>query len=170
MRERKVYCNCYEKSYILSFKLEVPSLGQKYLLSPQTQYPEYTIDIINVNDPSGLTINVEWDNHDDDWDIMIVDEGGTDEWTGWAGATGANPELTLLGNDVPDDTYYVEMDPWSVDTEIVVFTINIGKPDQTNESFSFTWNVADEADYPVGWGYRLVKIVKVGSTYTLSVP
>lgn len=159
-----------EPDRTLSFKVEVTGLGQKYLLSPQTQYPEYSIDVKNVNDDSGLTINVEWDNHDDDWDAMVVDQGGNDEWTGWAGATGANPEITLLGNDVDDDTYYLEMDPWDVVTDVVEFSINIGKPDQTNESFSFTWNVADEADYPAGWGYRLVKIVKVGSTYTLSVP
>jgi len=158
-----------EADKTLSFKIEVPGLGQKYLLSPQTTYPEYSIDVKNVNDPSGLTINVEWDNHDDDWDVMVIDQGGTDEWTGWAGATGANPELALLGNDVPDDTYYLEMDPWDVGNDVVVFTINMGKPDQTNESFSFTWNVEDEGDYPAGWGYRLIKIVKVGEAYTLSI-
>lgn len=158
-----------EPSKSMNFMVGVPGLGQKYLLSPQTQYPEYTIEIKNVNDPSGLTINVEWDNHDDDWDVMIIDQGGTDEWTGWAGATGANPELTLLGNDVPDDTYYVEMDDWHVENDLVQFTINIGHPDQSIESFSFTWDEAESDDYPANWGYQLVKIVKVGDTYTCSL-
>jgi len=159
-----------EPDKTLSFKVGVTSLGQKYLLSPQSEYPEYSIDVKNYNDPSGLTINVEWDNHDDDWDAMVVDENGDDEWTGWAGATGDNPEITLLENDVDDGVYYLEMDPWDVVTDVVTFTINIGKPNQSNQSFSFTWKEEDEATYPIGWGYRLVKIEKAGSTYTLSVP
>lgn len=157
-----------EPTKTMQFMVGISNLGQKYLLSPQTQYPEYTIEILNVNDPTGLTINVGWDNHDDDWDVMIVDEAGTDEWTGWAGATGANPEITILSNSAPDDTYYVEMDPWDVVTDVVEFTTNIGHPDQSIESFSFTWVESESDNYPVNWGYQLVKIVKVGNTYTCS--
>ena len=102
---------------------------------------------------------------------MIVDEAGTGEWSGWAGATGANPEVTFVDNDVanvPDGTYYLELDPWSVDTPIVNFTVTLGFPDGAVSTFDFTWDVANEANYPFGWGYQLVKIVKAGSSYTVT--
>nr|WP_321451785.1 hypothetical protein [uncultured Carboxylicivirga sp.] len=158
-----------EESKTLDFQVGVFALGQRYTLNPSTVMPEYSTTLKSVNDETGLTVAVEWDNHDDDWDLMIIDEAVTGEWTGWAGATGDNPEVTLLTNDVPDGVYYVEVDPYSVENDVVHFNISIGKPDQSVEFFEWTYNAAESGDYPVGVGYQLVKIVKSGTGYTCSL-
>ncbi|MCW3805402.1 hypothetical protein [Plebeiibacterium marinum] len=138
----------------------------KYLLNSNSKVVSQELTVKNYNDPSGLSIIVGWDNGDDDWDLMVVDEGQNDEWTGWAGATGANPEQTLLLNEEADGVYYLEFDPWDVLNDVVEFEILIGKPDHTAQSFSFTYDVEDDESYDKGWGYRVVKIEKSGSSYT----
>ncbi len=140
----------------------------RYLLNPNSKALSQELTVKNYNDPSGLSIIVGWDNGDDDWDVMVVDDGQEDEWTGWAGATGANPEHTLLSNEQPDDVYYIELDPWAVSNDVVEFEILIGKPDHSAQSFSFTYNADNVDSYDIAWGYRTVKIEKSGNTYTCS--
>ncbi len=127
------------------------------------------ITIKNVNDPSGLTCIVGWDNHDDDWDLMIVDEAITGEYTGYMGATGANPEMAVFANDSPDGTYYAELDPYDVVNEVITFDIALGHPNGSVEFHKLKMDVANIANYPIGAGLRIVKIVKVGETFTCTL-
>jgi len=153
-----------------SFELGQFKLSTRYFLNPKTVNPKMDLTLVSPpNDEDGLTIACRWDNDDDDWDLMIIDEAVTDEWTGWAGATGDNPEITLLANATVDGTYYVELDPYDISNDVVNFNINLGHPDQTNQFFTFMFEVDKIATYPVGNGIRIVKIVKVGDAYTCTL-
>ena len=158
-----------DETKTFSFELGEFELETRYFLKPTTVNPKMDLTLVSKNDPDALTVFVEWDNGDDDWDLMIIDEEGADEWTGWAGATGANPEITLLANTTADGTYYAELDPYDIVNSVVNFNISIGKPDQTNQFFTFTYEAENADTYPANWGVRIVKIVKVGDAYTCTM-
>ena len=161
--------NLPEDGEALNLEFGIFDLATQYTINPQTVYPNLDLTVVNKNVAGGLTVSFEWDNHDDDWDLMIIDEAVTAEWSGWAGATGANPEITVLTDDQPDGVYYAELDPYSVDTEMINFTIRIGFADQTNQFFTAAFDDSLAGTYPTGSGYRFVKIVKSGSEYTCTL-
>jgi len=161
--------NLPEENETFSFELGQFELATRYFLNPNTVNPKLDLTLVSKNNADGLTVVTGWDNHDDDWDLMIIDEAVTDEWTGWAGATGANPEITLLANTTADGTYYAELDPYDISNDVVNFEISLGHPDQTNQYFTFKFEVDMIDTYPVGSGIRIVKIVKVGDAYTCTL-
>ena len=93
---------------------------------------------------------------------------------GYAGATGANPEIMIfdaggLPWTIVDGTYFVDVDPYDVSHDITDFKISIGHPDQSVEFFEFTFDMAKTDGYPATWGYSAVKIVKAGKNYTCTL-
>jgi len=160
-----------DETKTFNFELGEFNLGTRYFLNPESMNPKMDLTLVSKNDPDALTVVVEWDNHDDDWDLYILDAAGDDDLAlpKYSGATGANPEISFLQNATADGTYYAELDPWRLYTDVVNFNISVGSPDQTNKFFTFTYE-ADKADtYPAIWALTVLKIVKVGDTYTCTL-
>lgn len=167
-----------------NLKIEVGCfvLGQRYTLNPTTENGMQDLSIINVNYPGALTVGVLWADDHDDWDAYLIDEAGagavygetTYDWTGYAGATGADPEIMIymdgaLPWTMPDGVYYVDVDPWAVAANVTDFEISVGHADQSVDVYNFTFDNAKTADYPMTWGFSAVKIVRAGDTFTSSL-
>lgn len=159
-----------------------------YVIGTQSQIvsenPVYNLTVKNVNDPGGLTIGVLWPDQEDDWDGYVIDEAGMGDpnswgydFTGYSGATGADPESLVFLEDfygywtAPDGIYYVDVDPYDVASDKTDFTFSIGYPDGTVEFINCTFDMAkaDAGDYPMTWGFSTLKIVKSGLDYTVSL-
>ncbi len=158
-------------------------LGTKYQLVNTTN-PVLNLKLKNVNDPGGLTIAMSWPDDNDDWDGYVIDEAGNGDPNGWgydyagyAGATGADPEIMLFLEDfygywtADDGVYYLDVDPYDVAASTTDFTMSVGYPDGTVEFFNFTFDMAkaNAGDYPMVWAYSTLKIEKTGLTYDVSL-
>jgi hypothetical protein len=172
--------NIPEKDQQIKLEVGVFDIGHKYMLS-ETKNPVLDLTLINKNDPDGLSIAVAWPDSNDDWDAYLIDEngegiyGGRYDWVGWAGATGADPEVMVFKDrswvTVPNGVYYVDVDPYAVENDKTNFKISVGYPDQTVEFFEFTFDKAKAGggEYPITWGYSTLKIVKNGMNYDCSL-
>lgn len=165
--------NFPELDETMEYEISVDQLGDRYLINPSSDLPSGSLTIKNHNDPEKLTIAFGWPSHDDDFDCMANNLAG-DSW-GLAG-TSDNPEIMLdLAISDPDDTYYYGVDPYDVSTTVTNYTISIGYPDQTVEFINGNFDLENldgfTQDYFAYWGvnfYRLLQIVKTGSTYTVT--
>jgi len=159
--------NFPEESETIDLEIGLFSFAEMYVLNPSVVNPTPSFTIANYNAPNSLTISFGWEDDNDDYDVYIVDEGINNVFS--QGATSSNPEALSLGNSAPDDTYYVEVDPYYLENPSTTLTFSIGHPDQTVEFFTATFDSSLLDEYEEGGiGYRIFKIVKSGSTYTCS--
>ncbi len=165
--------NLVEGSETFSFEIGATSLADKYLLNPSTENPAHDLTIVNVNVEGKLTINMDWNNHDDN-DFGVYSE--TADYTGvWSldGATGDQPEIDMtIWNSDPDGDYYLGIWDWGNPPFDYVFTF--GLDDNSMETLEGSFNGTTAADlydtflysedYPPF--YKVIKITKSGSSYT----
>jgi hypothetical protein len=162
--------NLVEPSETFSFEIGPTSLADKYLLNPSTENPVHDLTIINVNVEGKLTINMDWNNHDDN------DFGVYSETAGlWSldGATGDQPEIDMtIWNSDPDGDYYLGIWDWGNPAFDYVFTF--GLDDNSMDVIEGTFNPTTapdlydtflySEDYPPF--YKVIKVTKSGSSYT----
>ena len=162
----------------LKYEIKAYSLADKYLVNPSVVYPTVDLTIVNVNDPTLLTIVFSWDTEDD---IDIVTWSDTEDYpmTEWGdgGATGANPEVdkAICLSD-PVGTYYVNIMHWGADPFDYSFTL--GFPDGSLQTITGTFESDNLAKYTediwTAWGdpyssYRVLKVVNNGTSFTVTV-
>ncbi|MCF8345834.1 MAG: hypothetical protein K9G38_01375 [Bacteroidales bacterium] len=164
-----------EDSESFSFEIGATSLADKYLLNPSTENPTHDLTVVNVNDPTLLTINFEWYT-DEDIDIVTWSDTDTYPMTPWGdgGATGSNPEIdkSIWLADPPGD-YYVNIMDWGV--ESFDYTFKLGFPDGTNQVITGTFVRDDyQMDLWTAWGgdgyasYRVLKVNVSASGFTVT--
>lgn len=159
------------------FEVEIhDDLAKKYLLSPETVYPAYELDIHNKNKEGTLTLNFGWDS-DADFDMVTWSDTETYPMEAWGdgGATGANPEIdqSILLAD-PVGTYYVNVMDWGEGAFDYKFTI--GHPDGTIQTINgtFTGDYASYVNDPwTAWGdsydsYRVLKVENDGTKFVVT--
>lgn len=147
----------------------IHDIGYRYDLNPKTVNPVLDLTVNNLNSTDGLTVAVNWANHDDDWDFFLVDEAITGEYSGYGAATGSIPEILIAAADIPDGTYFVEADPYDVGTSKTDFTVSLGFANQSVSTLEFSYDFAEAANYEGGaFGARMLKIVKSGTTFTVT--
>lgn len=165
-----------ENEEVLDFLINTSGdIGNSYRISPHSDVEVVQVTVQNVNDPTLLSVAMEWVDpaHESDFDLLI--EGEVNGSWG-AAATAGNPEIsTAIWNADPDDTFYVGVDPYAVVDGDINFSLHIGYPDGTVEIFDGVFNVANiesyTADQFTAWGipmYRLATIVKSGSSYDVT--
>lgn len=158
-----------ENDETLRMEVGVFDIGTRYLLNPKTVNPKLAVTAKNKNLETALTVIFGWDTGDD-FDLYIVDEAMTALFGGYDAATGSNPEVTTgFTNESPDGTYYLEFDPYNVAASSVNVELAFGYPDGSSEFVSGTIDMNNLDGFEAGGiGYRFVKIVKTGSTYTVT--
>lgn len=143
------------------------------LLNPSSNLP-YIVDLtINVNSTEGVTVAFGWnEDQGDDLDIVVMNSSGGE--LRYA-ATAGNPEVgVLVLNSDPDDTYYVDVQPYAFSQPQIDFNFSISKPSGELTEYSGTFDTdnlgayASDESPTLGTSYRLVKIVKSGSDYTIT--
>jgi len=146
------------------FEIGVFGIADKNLLGPATKNPVLDLTIKN----NALKVSFAWSPvEDNDMDIVIVDDPPSAVVSGWAGATGANPEYTSMSSDLADGTYYLEVDPYDIASTTMDFTIVINANGGSLESFTGTFDMGALDTYEDGGvGKRILKIVKAGTDYT----
>lgn len=142
-------------------RLEVGSfiIGQRYLLNPKTVNPKLDLSIKSKD----VEIAFAWDTPNDDIDVYAMDESATNALD--YAETGANPETISFGTDIPDGTYYFEIWPYYVEGDSFDYTLTISNPG-TGTLETFSGNFDMNATYEAGYAYRVLKIVKSGTTFT----
>ena len=162
----------------LQLEIGVYGIAEKYLLGPSYQNLSLDLDIVNVNDPSSLTIAMGWPTEDDFdfivWrDTSVTAEPLLEPW-GDAGATTHNPEVdNNIWLEEPG-TYYVGIMDW--DAGPFDYTFTFGYPDGSMSTITGTFDKETKTyinDPWTAWGgsydsYRLLKIVNDGTTFTVT--
>lgn len=166
-----------EEAEEFTYSLEIPAIDEKYTVNPDTEFPEKTVTIENVNDPTGLTVALGWDTPDDDLDLLInYHDVENDSLVSFSAAASAdNPEISLLGTSTTGDFYYL-VDPYSVGQANVNYTFSVGYPDQSVELFEGVLETENLDQYTLdpfhAFGYtavpRLLE-VNVSASGTFSV-
>lgn len=132
-----------EETETLKVNVKIDGDEQYYAVQPTSVFPTYDITINNVNAAGKLTVNVGWDNPDNDLDVYIFNDY-VGKW-GSAASTD-NPEIcTDLWQADYDyywddyglilDDFYLLIDPY-VDEDEVSYWIAFGEPDGTNTYFN----------------------------------
>lgn len=165
-----------EVSENLNFEIGVYSISNKYMLNSKTTFPTVDLTIVNVNDPTLLTIGFAWDT-EDDIDMVTWEElsgGNLNPW-GDGGATASNPEVdkSIWLTD-PVGTYYVSL----LDYGAYPFNykFSIGLPDGTVQFIEGTYDRSTTTytkDAWTAWGgsnnaYRVLKVVSDGTKFTVT--
>lgn len=142
----------------LEFEIGAFDIAQNWILSPESDIEEVSLDVANVNEAGVITIALSWPNHDDDLDLYIYSVAADDFWGSSAGSD--NPEITTaLWPSDPNGTYYVGFDPYHLDGEGTDYTISIGFEDGTVQIFNGRFELADIDTYQVdGGALRLLQI------------
>jgi len=141
------------------------------LLNPNTQLP-FTVSftITDVNPSTGVNVGFAWDEDAAaDLDLVTLNEAGANV-SGGALATGENPEIGIaVANTRPDGDYFVNVDLFDIEGTPIDFNFGISKPNGEVVEFSGTFDPNNLGQYTEQDGtYRLVKINKVGTTYTIT--
>lgn len=162
----------------LKLEIGVYGMADRYLINPNVENP-ITVDlkIANVNDPAALTLAMEWDDHDMDYDFVTWSDTPDNPMTEWGdgGATGANPEVdkSILLED-PMGTYYVSIMDW--DEGPFDYKFSIGHPDGTVQFIEGTFD-RDAKEYTndqwTAWGdaydsFRVLKVEKSEAGFTVT--
>jgi len=168
-----------EESETLEFKVEISSLGERYLVNPGTVYPTgTTLTLNNVNDPTLLTIVFSWPT-EDDMDIVTWSDTEDYPMTEWGdgGASSSNPETdkSIWLSD-PIGTYYVNIMDWDAGIDFD-YTFILGHPDGSTQIITGTFTGTDKSGYTndhwTAWGgsydsYRVLKVVNDGTGFTVT--
>jgi hypothetical protein len=162
----------------LEFEIRVLSIAERYLLNQNTVFPSASLTLVNVNDPTLLTIAFSWPT-DDDMDIVTWSDTPDYPHTEWGdgGATGSNPEVdkSIWLSD-PVGTYYVNIMDWDAGIEFD-YTFTLGHPDGTLQIINGTFDGTDKSIYTndqwTAWGgsydsYRILKVVNDGTKFTVT--
>jgi hypothetical protein len=167
-----------EANETLQLEIGVFGIADKYLLNPSTVNPSLDLTIVNLNDPTLLTIAFEWPDPNHNIDIDIVTWRGTTPPRPWGdgGATGNNPEIDMsIWLEDPLGDYYVNIMDWGADPFTYKFTI--GHPDGTIQIIEGTFNTADYSAYILdnwtAWGgsyesYRVLKVTNNGTGFVVT--
>lgn len=148
--------------------------GESYdmLLNPATEPLILTFTIANSNSDQALTVGLKWNEEQAvDIDMALMDSTGAELALQ---ATGNNPEINeFIPNTAPDGTYYVSIQPYEIITPQFEYTFGISAPNGEITTFEGVFDTENLAAYTadssqLGEVYRLVKIVKAGTNYTLT--
>lgn len=165
-----------EEAEAFNFEISAESdMAWNWQINPASDVEVINGTIVNVNDPTLLTVAMQWvdPEHVIDFDMLI--EGATLGSWGTA-ATADNPEIsTAIWNADDDDTFYVGVDPFAVVDGDISFTFHVGHPDGSVEIFEGVFNKDNLGDYTTdqftAWGipmYRIATVVKTGSSYDVT--
>lgn len=142
----------------ITFAFEDKDIGTKYTLNPDTEFPEKTVTLENYNDPSGLTVALDWENPADDLDLFgLLYQGGEYSGTNVLAATAAKPE-TLVENTGMEGEWYYTIDPYAVEQAEVNYTLSVGYPNQDVEIFEGSFNADEPGLTPDLAGYRVMQV------------
>ncbi len=161
-----------------TIEFEVGNFGgvaNRYVLHPDTEYPKFTATIESQN-PEGLVVQFGWEDPAEghsDFDMLGISEA-EGAWS--AAATADNPETsTMVENGDADGVYLIGIDPYELIGDAANYTVKVQKPDGSIEQFDGVFDSAKTStytkDYFDAWEmdvYRLLKIVKSGSSYTVT--
>lgn len=132
-----------EETKELTYTIEDQDIGTQYTIHPDTEFPEQTVTVENVNDPNGLTVALDWENSADDLDLyglLYVDGSYAD--INVNAATADKPE-TLVEDTGEEGEWYYTIDPFEVEQEEVNYTLSVGYPNQEVEIFEGSFNADD---------------------------
>lgn len=162
-----------------TFEVSTREFGTE-MLNPNSNLP-YTFDITikDANATDGVTIGFQWNpDHAGDLDLTLYYDNGVDPLDNFDYIASAdNPEIgeSIITNDFPNGTYYVGLDPYEVFTPKIAYNFGISKPNGEVVEFTGTFDTedlesytSDESDLLGSTTYRLVKIVKEDSNYTIT--
>ncbi len=163
-----------------TLKLEIGIFGiaEKYLINPNSVNPLVADwKIANKNDAKKLTVAMEWANHALDFDFVVWSDTPANPKTEWgdSGASSHNPEIDKsIAITDPDGTYYINIMDW--DTGPFAYKFSIGMPNGTVQFIEGTFDRAKTTyvnDKWTAWGgsydsFRVLKVVKAGSTFTVT--
>ncbi len=163
-----------ENAETAELEIVLASLADKYLVNPKSTFPKLSLSVASVNDDAGVTVAIGWPNHDDDIDIFCTSKNDG----AWAvAASSDNPEIMVASifDADPDGEYYIGMDPYHLEGTSSKFDVSVGFSDQTVKFFNGTFSVGSADSYIKDYfdaydmdTYRVLKIVKSGSTYTIT--
>lgn len=113
---------------------------------------------------------------DFDFDIYVIDTATFDEVSGYAGATGASPEMVTLSEDLPDGEYWLIVDLYSAGpAPAQVFehdiSLQVSKFGNWSVTIPLTYlsNHATSAPNGLNGGEVIAAVLtKTGTTYVLS--
>lgn len=143
----------------ITFALEDQTIGTKYTINPNTEFPERTVTLENYNDPSGLTVSLDWENSADDLDLFgFLYQGGEYTGTDEIAATADIPETIIEATGL-EGVWYYTIDPYDVQQPEVNYTLSVGYPNQDVEIFKGSFN-AEQPDLIADLaGYRVLQVM-----------
>lgn len=153
----------------ITFEVGSFAAKEKYTLSPETENPLMDLIVKTKNNADVFKVFLEWDNGVDDYDAYLIDPSNVS--VSYEGATGDNPEQLSLANSEPDGEYFIEIDPWIIESGLTTFTGTFANPDDTYSTLVATVDTVKlrNDEYPMGAvGYQIMKITKTGSNYIVS--
>jgi len=159
----------------LLLEVSTPEFGAELLNSSSNVPYSISLTITDVNPTDGLTVGYDWnEDQASDLDLTVFYEDGTEVAIL---ATADVPEIgpSLILNTDPDGTYYIDMQPYDFSELQIDYNFGIAKPNgevvELTGTFDFT-NIGnyetDESGALGATAYRLVKVVKSGSNYTIT--
>lgn len=142
----------------LTYTINDQDIGTQYTINPNTEFPEKTVTLENYNDPSGLTVALNWENPADDLDLFgLLYQGGEYAGTNVIAATAAKPE-TLVEDTGMEGEWYYTIDPFAVEQAEVSYTLSVGYPNQDVEIFEGSFNAETPELTPDLAGYRVLQV------------
>ena len=156
----------------LTIKIEPDSPASAYYVHPNSNLSGFSYTIKSPVDPDDLIVALDWDfdsAHDLDMFSISADYGAWDvQWTS------DHPEVkNLIWGSDPDGTYYLSIDPYSVEPGVTEFWYkwSLGQPNGTVTVIDGIFDYANRdtahtVDTSFGFPtYVLVKVVKTGTTF-----
>ncbi|HET8839805.1 MAG TPA: hypothetical protein VFM82_12520 [Flavobacteriaceae bacterium] len=162
-----------EESENVEVHITVAAVDSASLLANGDLDVAYNYTLTNVNSTEALTVGLKW-NEDQavDIDMSLLDANG-DELA--YQATGDYPEINeFIPNSAPNGIYYISIQPYEVVTPQWEYTFGISEPNGEVTTFTGVFDGENLDAYTadmsptLGEVYRLVKIVKNGTDYTLT--
>lgn len=153
--------------------IEAASPSSDYFVHPNSNIPDFNYNIKSPVDPNDLIVALEWDidaaSDLDMFSVSAVNGPWDQQWTG------DYPEVkNLVWGVDPDGTYYLGIDPYSVENDVTEFWYkwSLGQPDGTVTVIEGVFdyenrNTVYTIDSATGGtaSYRLVTVTKTGTTF-----
>lgn len=151
--------------------------GEQYdkLFDPATEYLHLNFTIENApTSNTALTMGLKWnEDQASDLDVVVFDANGNEFAII---ASSANPEVgEIIPNTAPDGTYYVNIDDFAVEAPPVDYTFGFAKPNGEVVTIEGSLETDNPDQYTIDFSpslasdtFRVVKIVKSGSTYEIT--
>ncbi len=166
-----------EPSESIDIQIEIESIADKFLVSPETVFAPIKINFTDFVDSTLLTINFGW-NNTLDMDMLVYSDTSAYPATLWGtdGATGANPEIDhSIWLEDPTGNYYVTILDWWEGVNFN-YTFTLLHPNGTVQTITGTF---DGTTYPytyfvgpASWGspkaYKILKVVNNGTSFVVT--